>query len=61
MGPSGDPAPRPRIAELALIAAALTAGVSCAHIEGDPCAFECGAIAVLGTHHTVVALLEVQT
>ena len=31
----GDPASRTRIASLALIAAALIAGVSCAHIDGD--------------------------
>jgi phospholipid-binding lipoprotein MlaA len=31
----GDPAPRTRLASLALIAAALIAGVSCAHIDGD--------------------------
>jgi len=36
MGARGDSAPRPRLVALALIAAALTAGVSCAHIDGDP-------------------------
>ena len=32
----GDPARRMRLASLAVIAAALTAGISCAHIDGDP-------------------------
>ena len=36
MRPCGDPARRMRLAALAVIAAALTAGVSCAHIDGDP-------------------------
>jgi len=31
-----DPAPRTRWAALGVIAAALTAGISCAHIDGDP-------------------------
>ena len=33
---SGEPKRRMRLAGFAVIAAALTAGVSCAHIEGDP-------------------------
>jgi len=32
----GEPARRLRLARFAVIAAALTAGVSCAHIDGDP-------------------------
>jgi len=36
MKPWGEPARRLRLAGFALIAAALTAGVSCAHLEGDP-------------------------
>jgi phospholipid-binding lipoprotein MlaA len=38
MRPCGDPAPRSRLAALAVIAAALTAGISCAQIPGprDP-------------------------
>jgi len=36
MRPWGDPTPRTRLATLAVIAAAMTAGVSCAHIDGDP-------------------------
>jgi len=36
MKPWGEPARRMRLAGFALIAAALTAGVSCAHLEGDP-------------------------
>jgi phospholipid-binding lipoprotein MlaA len=32
----GDLAPRTRLAALAVIAVALTAGISCAHIDGDP-------------------------
>jgi phospholipid-binding lipoprotein MlaA len=36
MRPCGDPVPRARFSALAAIAAALTAGISCAHIDGDP-------------------------
>jgi phospholipid-binding lipoprotein MlaA len=36
MKPLGEPARRMRLAGFALIAAALTVGVSCAHLEGDP-------------------------
>lgn len=36
MRPYGDPAWRMRLARFAVIAAALVAGVSCAHIDGDP-------------------------
>jgi len=36
MKPWGDPARRIRLARFAVITAALTAGISCAHIDGDP-------------------------
>jgi phospholipid-binding lipoprotein MlaA len=36
MGPRGGPARRMRLTALAVIAAAMTGGVSCAHIPGDP-------------------------
>jgi len=36
MRPCGDPAPRTRRAALVVIAVALAAGISCAHIPGDP-------------------------
>ena len=36
MRPWGDPARRMRLARFAVITAALTAGISCAHIDGDP-------------------------